>query len=283
MIKLAILTCSDIDPNACNDDSLIIPYLERQNIEADFKVWDDPSINWSEFDVALVRSTWDYTEHIDKFTKFIKTLPESVRVFNSRDIILNNFDKSYLFELESKGLQIVPSMKSLISKDIIQKSFDKFRCSKIVIKPLIGAGASGIVIVDKNQTIAEQDFNEKMLIQPFQESITNKGETSLIFFNGEFSHAILKVPKENDFRSQEEFGSQITSFSPDEKTIKYAKSALNEISDDTLYARVDLLMNEENEWRLIGEVELIEPALYLSYNEESTILFSDAIINRIKN
>lgn len=283
MIKLAILTCSEIDINACNDDNLIIPLLKSQEIEAVFKVWDDPTVDWSSFDCVLIRSTWDYTEKIEQFTLFINTLPKEIKLFNSRDIILNNFNKSYLFNLKEKGFEIIPSLKGIVSHELIQEAFTTFKSDKIIIKPLIGAGASGIQVINKINSNSFIESATEEIVQPFQESISIDGEISLIFFNNEFSHAILKVPKKDDFRSQEEFGSKITSFTPDIETIDYSSNVLESITTDSLYARIDLLKNKNNEWRYVGEVELTEPALYLSYDDESPQRFCNAITKRLKS
>ena len=281
MIKLAILTCSDINPEACNDDNLITALLMRQGINATFEVWDNPDVEWQDYDCVLVRSTWDYTEKIEKFIFFLENLPAQTKLFNSKEIILENYNKSYLFKLESSGFEIVPSMKEELTENNIRSAFNQFKCEKLVVKPLVGAGASGIQIIERESKLKIEEKDE-CLIQPFQESISTDGEVSLIFFNNQFSHAILKVPKKNDYRSQEEFGSTITSLKPDLATVNYAKSALCSISSETLFARVDLLKNKEGQWRYIGEVELIEPALYLSFDEDSAERFAGAIIDRVK-
>ena len=280
MIKLAILTCSDINPQACNDDNLIIALLKRQGITATFEVWDNPDVEWHDYDCALVRSTWDYTEKIEKFISFLGSLPSHTKLFNSKEVILKNYNKSYLFELEEKGFEIVPSMKKSVTNHSIEEAFNLFESEKLVIKPLIGAGASEIQIIERG--FKQKEEKEERLIQPFQDSISTDGEVSLIFFNSQFSHAILKVPKKDDYRSQEEFGSSITSLTPDIETINYCKSVLTTISTDTLFARVDLLKNKEGQWRYIGEVELIEPALYLSFDEDSAERFTGAIVDRLK-
>ncbi len=281
MIRLAILTCREISSEACNDDNLIVAFLKRQGITAIFEIWDDPNVEWQDYDCVLVRSTWDYTEKIEKFISFLNTLPSHTKLFNPKKVILNNYNKSYLFELEEKGFEIVPSIKRAETINSIEEAFQLFECQKLIMKPLIGAGASGIQIIEKNTDLKKESKNE-ILIQPFQDSISTDGEISLIFFNNQFSHAILKIPKKNDYRSQEEFGSSITSFTPDTSTINYAKSALSSISTDTLFARVDLLKNQDGQWRYIGEVELIEPALYLSFDEDSAERFAGAIVDRIK-
>jgi len=281
MIKIAILTCNEIDPLACNDDHQIIPYLQDQGIEAVAKVWNSPNENWQDFDFLIIRSTWDYCENISEFNKFINSDEVKNKIFNSPDIVLKNYNKSYLLELEKNQFEIIPTTISPLNESIIKSSFEKFKTAKLIAKPLVGAGASGIIVLEKESS-SSPNSEQDMMIQPFQESIVRDGEISLIFFNSNFSHGILKLPQNGDFRSQEEFGSKIESFVPDKELEEYAREALLSITKESLYARVDLLKNNEGKWRLIGEVELIEPALYLSYDQQAAERFSKAISSRVK-
>ncbi|CBW27162.1 conserved hypothetical protein [Halobacteriovorax marinus SJ] len=281
MIKIAILTCNEIDPLACNDDHQIIPYLQDQGIEAVVKVWNSPNENWQDFDFLIIRSTWDYCENISEFNKFIKSDEIKNKIFNSPDIVLNNYNKSYLLELEKNHFEIIPTTISPLDESVIKSSFEKFNTTKLIAKPLVGAGASGITVLEEG-SLSIPKSEQEMMIQPFQESIVSDGEVSLIFFNSRFSHGILKLPKEGDFRSQEEFGSKIVSFTPDKELEDYAREALLSMTKESLYARVDLLKNSEGHWRLIGEIELIEPALYLSFDQQSPERFAKAISKRVK-
>ena len=53
------------------------------------------------------------------------------------------------------------------------------------------------------------------MAQPFVESIVSTGEYSLFYFAGEYSHSILKTPKADDFRVQEEHGGVIRAIEPE--------------------------------------------------------------------
>ena len=44
--------------------------------------------------------------------------------------------------------------------------------------------------------------NGDVLVQPFLNAIQAEGEWSLLFYGGAYSHAVLKRPRQNDFRVQ---------------------------------------------------------------------------------
>ena len=50
---------------------------------------------------------------------------------------------------------------------------------------------------------------EAMLLQPFQQSVLEQGEISLMVMDGRVSHAIRKTPKANDFRVQDDHGGTV--------------------------------------------------------------------------
>jgi hypothetical protein len=269
MKKIALLTCKEIDPNSCNDDQLIIPPLEKEGYKVSFEVWNDSNVDWTKYTHLIIRSTWDYTDNIKAFLSFLSERSTHLQIFNDLEVVKINYDKTYLKKIKDLGFEIVPTHFSTISKEILSKCFEQFNVEKLVVKPTIGAGASGLNVYSKSDLESIKDCSENYLIQPFLKSIQTDGEVSLIFFNDTFSHAITKLPKKGDFRSQEEFGSNITEFKPDKETLAYATDLLRKFSPNQLYSRVDLLKNNSGDWRLVGEIELIEPALYLSYSEES--------------
>lgn len=280
MKKIALLSCKEIDPNAYSDDDLIFPFLLEKNVSAEFIIWNEEGVKWENYDAIIIRTTWDYTEHIDQFLNFLRCLPKHIPLLNSYDIVSMNYNKSYLLDLEKLGFEIVPTLKSRINSESIHTAFKKFKSEKVLVKPLVGASSSGIEIYKKDTEV--KTTSEEFLIQPFLDSIHDHGEVSLILFNGKFSHAITKVPKRGDFRSQEEYGSCITSFEPDRETINYAESISLRFAPETLFSRIDLLRNEDGLWRLIGEVELIEPALYLGFNPKASKRLAQAIIKKLQ-
>jgi hypothetical protein len=114
------------------------------------------------------------------------------------------------------------------------------------------------------------------MIQPFEPAIVSEGEFSLLYFNGEFSHGILKVPKRGDFRVQEEHGSEIRSITPEPALLAAGNAAIRAIGKKLLYARADLVRHG-NEFRVM-ELELVEPALYLRMDPGAPDRFADAVI-----
>lgn len=112
------------------------------------------------------------------------------------------------------------------------------------------------------------------MCQPFLPQIS-EGEISLIYFNKQFSHALLKVPKAGEFRVQEEFGGAIIPMKPDEKLLATGNKIIAAVSDDLLYARVDLVPFD-NHYALM-ELELIEPALYFRTDVTAVDNFSKAL------
>jgi len=118
------------------------------------------------------------------------------------------------------------------------------------------------------------EFSEVM-IQEFLEVIRIGGEWSFIFFDGHFSHAVLKKPQEGDFRVQDDFGGTVFRQEPGECLIKQAEAILRVIDEVPLYARVDAI--EIDEKLILMELELIEPVLFLEMNEEAPMRFAKAI------
>ena len=116
------------------------------------------------------------------------------------------------------------------------------------------------------------------MIQPFVKEVLDEGEYSLFYFNGEYSHAILKTPADGDFRVQEEHGGSLQPVIPDASMLRACKQALQAMPTDSLYARVDLI-RYQHQWAII-ELELIEPSLYFNLDEASQPRFVDAFITR---
>ena len=110
--------------------------------------------------------------------------------------------------------------------------------------------------------------------------VVSEGEYSLFYFNGEYSHAINKSPKLNDFRVQEEHGGIITEIEPDESLAAAGRETVATIGCGLLYARVDFVRDDDCNFCLM-ELELIEPALYLRMNEGAPKRFAEAIVARI--
>jgi glutathione synthase/RimK-type ligase-like ATP-grasp enzyme len=166
--------------------------------------------------------------------------------------------------------------------------FEKLNTDEIIIKPNISANADNTFRLTKeklkyNLKVLEKTFNDReFMVQPFLNSIIEEGEYSLFFFNGKFSHSVLKKPKENDFRVQEEHGGDIQPFKVSSELIMIAEDIIKKLSTIPLYGRVDLVRNHENKFALI-ELELIEPSLYLNKDDQSPFRFVKAFEEKFAN
>jgi glutathione synthase/RimK-type ligase-like ATP-grasp enzyme len=135
----------------------------------------------------------------------------------------------------------------------------------------------------ENMQKLEQIFSQsEFMVQPFMQNIVDEGEYSLFYFNGVFSHAVLKKPKENDFRVQEEHGGIFKSVEPTEQQKSIAKNIVGKLSVLPLYARTDLVRTDDNDFALM-ELEVIEPSLYFNMDSQSPERFAKAFNERMKN
>ncbi len=228
--------------------------------------WSEPAVDWSRFDAVIVRSTWDYQNHLEPFLQTLERIESQTRLFNSLAICRWNSNKRYLRDLEGRGVPIVPSrwLERLDSRQI-EEGFAAFQDQRLVVKPLVGANSDNAFVLEAGNAGGWEEAtavfrDQPLIMQPFLPGICDEGEYSLFYFGGEFSHAIRKRPAAGDFRVQEEHGGQIASWEASPSLRAAADHALAALGETLLYARVDLVRHG-GEW-LLMEVELIEPSLY---------------------
>lgn len=285
-MKIALLTCEDLDQYVTYEDHLN-KALEKRNIQYHWIEWKKAEeIDWVEYDGALIRTTWDYQAHYDEFIKKLEYISSQTKLWNPIDIVKWNSSKDYLNEFINSETPPVPNIRIAPTNITdIEKSFEQFNCQTIIVKPFISAGSHDTYKIDRNNIskhsdqIFEAAGRKKLMAQPFLENINLEGEFSFHFFDGEFSHAILKKPKDGDFRSQEEFGSNIKSITPTEDQLIYAKKVLSHIKKKLLYARVDFVRGGKDYYLM--ELELIEPSLYFNFDLNSAERLVEKILKRL--
>ena len=106
--------------------------------------------------------------------------------------------------------------------------------------------------------------------------ILTKGEYSLFFFGGKFSHAIVKRPAAGDFRVQEQFGGRETSWDANAAAQTLAAAALAAAPASPTYARVDMVGDAAGKLHIM-ELELIEPSLFLHHAPDKGAAFGLAV------
>ncbi len=283
MKPLAFLTMDSLD-EFVSYDSLVADCLEARGVKVDNVSWRSPTVNWDDYEMVIIRSPWDYQQAADEFMTVLEAIDASTAVlWNSIDVVRWNVRKTYLQELHDRGITIVPTQfVQNPTESQIRGMFEILESDQIVIKPVIGANANDTFWLRPDSSASELQQIESLysgrlaLLQPFIPSVIEYGETSLVFFDGEHSHSVLKTPMAGDFRVQEEHGSRIQFIAPDPALIEFSRRALERIPQRILYGRVDLVTLPNGE-PAVMELELIEPSLYLSYDADSAARFADAI------
>jgi glutathione synthase/RimK-type ligase-like ATP-grasp enzyme len=285
-MKIGILTCGKL-PQLLESDQQIIPALAKHGVNAKAVIWDDPSINWSEFDYLIFRNTWDYYEKETEFNSWLDQIEKlGVKTLNPINIIKKNKHKFYLRELEKQGITILPTLFLDKTNGLNLKELIPTHWKKAVIKPAFSAGSYLTEVFDVkdldkiNRNYQNIASEKELLLQEFMPEIQTLGETSFIFFNKKFSHAVNKKPAEGDFRIQVQFGGKYSLTQPTAELIEKAQKIVNTFPEKLLYARVDGIAIG-NEFHLM-EVECIEPDLYFNLSEGAIDRFVSSIIELIK-
>jgi glutathione synthase/RimK-type ligase-like ATP-grasp enzyme len=273
------------------DDQLAYGPLREVGWDVEAVPWTRPAVTWSAYDAVVIRSPWDYTSQPAKFLDVLAEIERTgVPLLNDLNLVRWNLDKRYLCELAKSGVPIVPTVwRDRLTAGELLPLFDAVGAREMVVKPVVGAGASGAFRLDRAQLsaarIAEVEayyVDRALMAQPFLHAIVTEGEYSLFYFNGELSHVILKVPKEGDFRVQEEHGSEIRAVRADVELRRAAERAMQALGTPPLYARVDLVQSQGGDGFWLMELELIEPALYFRMDADSPQRFAMALDRRVR-
>ncbi len=279
MPKIAVATYDKL-PDLTFNDQLLIPIFRENGYTVSPEIWDDSEVDWSSFDIVLIRSTWDYYLKPVEFKNWISQFINSkTRLINSAEMVLKNSHKFYLKELAEKGVNIIPT---IFSSEKIE--LEKLKMwEKIVIKPAVSAGSHETEIFEVNMLTQEVLDNKTRtgdwLVQPFLEEIKDAGEISMLFFGGNFSHAIQKVPKSGDFRVQKQFGAQYLKFEPSTTLLSIAKNIVEIAGKESVYARIDGVMTQNG--FLLMEVEMIEPDLFFEHTLDGPNRFVEAVLKEL--
>ena len=282
-MRIAFVTCAQV-PGLSADDLLAVAELSRRGAEVEPAVWDDPGVRWSRYDRVVIRSCWDYHHRVDEFLSWLDRMEaEKVPLWNPARVVRGNVDKAYLDGLAAAGLPVVPTAHLERGAAVdLAVLLDERGWREAVIKPSISASAFRTLRAGRGEAAAAQRELDALLagsgvlIQPFLAEIQTRGEWSLIFLRGEYSHAILKLPGAGDFRVQQELGGSADAASPAPALIEQARAVVAKIPGPWLYARVDGV--EIGGVFTLMELELIEPSLFLVSDREAPARFADAIL-----
>lgn len=268
MHTICLVTCqkaSRLTPS----DQLFYEALVTAGWRVEIAPWDDPAVEWDSFRAVVLRATWDYHLRPQEFRNWLdhcRTI--DARLYNPPELVDWNIHKAYLVDLAKQGIPVVPTQILQQNKRYDLASLLEAKdWHEVVIKPAISATAHqtfrasradvGAASARLQGYLKDADF----LVQPFVPEITLAGEFSFQFFNGEFSHAVLKQAQPGDFRVQGDFGGSIQPFTPSQPFLAQVTHVADTITQPWLYARIDGV-DVEGDF-VVMEVELIEPELFL--------------------
>jgi glutathione synthase/RimK-type ligase-like ATP-grasp enzyme len=263
------------------DDRPFHEALAARGIDARQTVWDDPHVNWREFDAVLIRTTWDYQEKRDAFVAWAEQL--DVPLYNPAAIVGWNTHKSYLRELEGAGIPIIPTewLARGTTPDI-SSLCEQRGWRRAFLKPCVGATARETLRFTAGDPAAERHArrllaNEDLMLQPYLARVEHDGELSAIFIDGELTHSVRKVPVPGDFRVQDDFGAK--DYPVDFPDPALARRTLEAVPSRLLYARADFLIADEG--LMLTELELVEPSLFFRHGRHAADRLADAVADAL--
>ncbi|HEY5944394.1 MAG TPA: hypothetical protein VIV40_02840 [Kofleriaceae bacterium] len=271
-MKLRIATCQTLpEPDA--DEAPLSAALAAAGIDAALVAWDDPAADWDAPIPTLIRSTWNYALHIDAFLTWIDRASRAALLLNPRDVVLDNLHKRYLLDLHARGVPIIPT--TLVERG----ATCELPATKLVIKPEVGGGSLHTKVFDDGRDGLEHlKFVTSLgaaLVQPYMSSVDDYGERSVIWIDGELTHAIRKAPR---FVGDSERIEGPFPIADDERAV--ATAALAPYVDRIFYGRVDLARDDRDQPRVM-ELELVEPSLFFAKQPGSADRFVAGLRRRL--
>ena len=282
-VRLALATCAHL-PGVHPDDVQLASSLSALGIEPVAVDWADPAVDWHGFDAVLIRTTWDYFQRYGEFLRWLDALP--VPTINAVPLLRWNSDKRYLLELERLGVDIVPARVASLAA--LPGLLAGMSGQDLVVKPTVSGGAWNTVRGIAGDATFERAVSAlpadcEYIVQAFVPEVARDGEWSLLFFDGEFSHAVLKRASSGEFRVQSQFGGSVDPLEPDAQMLASARQVLGAVAAlgfaDHAYARVDGVV-VDGRFRLM-ELEMIEPALFLSQRPDAAGRFARQLRTRL--
>ena len=102
MKKCAFLTIKDLSGFESYDHLLIEP-MQENGWDVSFIPWDRLNQNWNNFDLVIVRSTWNYQSYLDEFLNVLRMIDQSkALLLNPLPLIEWNVNKTYLKDLKNE-------------------------------------------------------------------------------------------------------------------------------------------------------------------------------------
>lgn len=287
-MHIALVSCETL-PDWEVDDVPLHAALRARGAVVTQPVWSDASVDWSAFDLVLLRTPWDYQERLPAFRDWTRRVAEVTRLEHDAEVVRWNSRKTYLRDLQARGVPIaptewldgywVPDLAAVLARRGWTRAF---------LKPVVGATARETMRFDaSSEGVAGAEahlarLQEAMLLQPYLHTVETLGEWSVVVIDGVPTHGVRKVPVAGDYRVQDDFGAHDEPLALTPELIAFAEQVMGaareslERSRPFLYGRVDLL-HHEGGW-VLNELEIIEPSLFFRHGAHAAEALADAVV-----
>ncbi|MFN3242279.1 MAG: RimK family alpha-L-glutamate ligase [Planctomycetota bacterium] len=277
MTRIAFATCLEM-PALQPDDAPIAAAIEASGVEVVAAPWNGPFAPFEQCDLVAVRSTWDYAQTPDAFLAWLDRLEGvAARVVNRPSLMRWNARKTYLLDLAERGAPLAPTRLVSPAAEQIDAAMAELGLDEAVVKPVFGAGASGLSIVRRDDPAGLAAAAGRLgcdgLVQPLVPEIRTVGEASLTFVGDTFSHAAIKRARQGSILIHAEHGGTTAPFEPTADHLQVARDVLRLLPEPADYARIDLVPTERG--AILMEVELIEPELFVLHGDGAPQRFAD--------
>lgn len=307
MTRIALATCAAL-PSLDEEDTPLLTALADRGVEAEPAVWDDRSVDWSGYDLVLIRSTWDYSQRRADFLTWAGTVERVSTLVNPYAVVRWNTDKHYLRELEQAGVPVVPTMWLEPDRHLSSRALHtRFPAhGDFVIKPAVSAGSldtgrytaidagsRGLAIQHARRLL---EAGRTVMVQRYLQSVDQVGERAHVFISGEYSHTVSKgamldgpdVGVDGIYKQEEMSPAQASDAEIEmaRDVIRTAGGLLTdsaggaEVAAPFLYARVDVVSGDDDRPVLL-ELEMVEPSLFTSMAPGALDRFADAVVARV--
>ncbi len=285
--RIGVATAAEV-AELDDEGKLFLTALRERGLTAEPAVW-DADLDWSSYDVVVVRSTWDYAERLSEFLAWADRAGSETLLLNSADVLRWNTDKRYLADLERQGIPIVPT-QFLAPGDGPRHRFEDV---EHVVKPVVSAGSRGTLRLGSHEVERSHahaasllDAGRGVMVQPYLHEVDDHGETALLYVDGRFSHAMRKGPLltpgmrlTEELFLQEEMSPRDPSAAERDLADTVLDAVPEALRADLLYARVDLLPSADGP--VLLELELAEPSLFLDHHPPAATALADAVVRRL--
>lgn len=273
--------------------------LESVGLDVAVPSWRDPAIDWADFDLAIMRSPWDYSQRLPEFLEWLDRASALTRILNEPGIIRWNLDKRYMTELADRGVRVVES-HFCTSMAEVDAALGAIASGRVVVKPSVSAGSKNTGLFERSDPRARElagqiiAIGKTVMVQPAVDSVAELGERAFVYFDGVFSHALTKGPLL-------ELGGEFLGGSYSELVGAADATAAEILLADTamramaalfrergidmggttpLYARLDIVAADDGPALL--EAELFEPSYFVDTAPGSERTFAAAVLARLR-